>query len=448
MRYLIIGNGAAGNAAAQAIRRRDGRGEIIILSDEPHPAYYRPLLPYLLYDAPEGQHLYRDALHTPQDVTVHLGTRVQAIAPEVNTVLLEDGRHLAYDKLLIATGASPALPSIDGLLGEGVFVLRTLDDATALRKCAVDGPQSAVVIGGGRIGTKAALALRHLGLEVAIVEMLGWIVPQQFDAAAAEIFQAALHAQGIRLLFGRTVHSVLRQTPSAAPSTGGQGRVPPSTSKQGGVTGVLLDDGTELPAGLVVVATGVRPNVELARAAGLNTRRGLLVNRFLQTSHPDIYAAGDVVETNDVVTGEAIVSGTWTNAVFMGEVAGENMAGGLREYPGAWGLLNAVELAGIPVISAGIVHTPWAGCEACTRRRDQVYRKLVFRDGTLVGFILVGEIEGAGVYTMLIRERVDVGPWKEALIEKGTYAPFVRGQRGFSVMPFPSESRFPLEGEE
>jgi NAD(P)H-nitrite reductase large subunit len=418
MRYLIIGNGAAGNAAAEAIRRCDVRGEVTIVSDEPHPAYYRPLLPYLLYDAPEGQHLYRDALHTPRDVTVHLEAPVRALAPEEHAAVLEDGETLAYDRLLIATGATPSLPPIEGAVaqprsgasGSGVYVLRTLDDANAL-KAAAAGARNAVIIGGGRIGTKVALALRHRGLAVAIVEMLAWIVPQQLDAAAAAIFEAALEAHGIRMLFGRTARSIVR--------------------RDGRVTGVVLDDGTELAADLVFVATGVRPNVDLARAAGLATGRGLLVDRFLRTSHPDIYAAGDVVETGDVVTGEGVVSGTWTNAVFMGAAAGENMAGGARESPGAWALLNAVELAGIPVISAGCIHAGGEGYEVYARRRNQTYRKLVFRDGVLVGFVLVGEIEGAGVYTALIRERTPLDRWKETLIERGTCAPFVRTLREF-----------------
>ncbi len=413
MRHLIIGNGAAGNAAAHAIRRRDPSCEITIVSDEPHAAYYRPLLPYLLHDAPEGQHILRDPLHLPRDVTVQLGARVQAIVPAEGRIVLDDGRTLAYDRLLIATGASPALPPIDGVPGPGSFVLRTLDDATTLKASltAIDPSSPVVIVGGGRIGTKVALGLRRLGLPVTIVEMLEWIVPQQLDGPAAEIFQAALEAQGIEMIFGRTVRSVRRH--------------------DGRVRSVILDDGRELAADLVVMATGVRPNVGIARTAGLATRRGILVNRFLQTSHPHIYAAGDAVETTDVVTGEPVVSGTWTNAVFMGEVAGENMAGGSREYPGAWRLLNAVELAGIPVISAGLIHPPQHGYDVYARRRDQVYRKLVFRGGTLVGVILVGEVEGAGVYTALIRERVDISPWKDVLIQRGTCAPFVRALRTF-----------------
>lgn len=411
MRYLIIGNSAAGNAAAEAIRWHDPRGDITILSDEPHASYYRPLLPFLIYDAPEGENLFRDALHTPRDVNVRLGTRVQAIAPQEKRVTLAAprGETLVYDKLLLATGASPIRPPIAGIEGAGVFTVRNLDDIAAI-KAAAQGAGRAVIIGGGRIGTKTALALRHRGIAVTIVEMLKWIVPQQLDKEAAQIFHAALRAEGIEMRFGRKAQRITR--------------------RGGKITSVSLDDGTRLPADFVVVATGVKPNADLARDASIETRRGVRVNPRLETSAPDVSAAGDVVETNDVVTGESVVSGIWTNAVAMGHVAGENMAGGAREYPGAFSLLNAMDVAGIPVISVGVIQ-PRArrGDEVFATREDGTYRKLVFRDSILVGALLVGDIEKAGLYTTLIRERADARAVKEALISKTfSYAYRLRAQ--------------------
>ncbi|MDE3091268.1 MAG: NAD(P)/FAD-dependent oxidoreductase [Chloroflexota bacterium] len=409
MRYLIIGNSAAGNAAAEAIRWHDARGDITILSDEPHASYYRPLLPFLIYDAPEGENLYRDALHTPPDVNVRLGTRVQAIAPKEKRVTLASGEALAYDKLLLATGASPIRPPIAGIQGAGVFVVRKLDDIAAIKAAAQDA-RRAVIIGGGRIGTKTALALRHRGIAVTIVEMLKWIVPQQLDAEGAKIFHDALRAEGIEMRFGRQAQRITR--------------------RGGKIISVSLDDGTRLPADFVVVATGVKPNADLARDAGITTRRGVLVNARLETNAPDVCAAGDVTETNDVVTGESVVSGIWTNAVAMGHIAGENMAGGAREYAGAFSLLNAMDVAGIPVISVGVIQ-PRArkGYAAHAWRDDGTYRKLVFRDDALVGVLLVGDIEKAGLYTTLIREHADVRVVKEAMLDKTfSYAHRLRGQ--------------------
>lgn len=406
MRYVIIGNGAAGNAAVEAIRQQDQWGEVTLISDEPHPAYYRPLLPLLIEGQLADEALLRDELHSPPGVAAHLGQRATAIDAREKNVLLDTGERLGYDRLLLATGASPIWPPITGLEGKGVFVLRRLDDAKGIKATAA-GARRAVVIGGGRIGAKSALALRHLGVEVTVVEMLPRIVPQQLDEAAAGIFTQALRAQGIELALGQTVRKVVRR-------------------RGGEVRGVILEDGRFLNTDLIVVATGVHPNASLARQAGIAIGRGILVDRLLCTNEPDIYAAGNVVETADIVTGEPIISGTWTDAVAMGHCAGENMAGGRREYPGASRLLNAMELAGIPVISVGMIDPPKDGYQTFASRWDGSYRKLVFRDGVLVGFILVGEVERAGVYTTLIRERAPVGRFKEELVRGSiSYASFL-----------------------
>lgn len=407
MRYLIVGNGAAGNAAAWAIRRRDPGGQVTILSDEPHPAYYRPLIPSLIHDGPGREALFRDELTTPPEVEVRLGMPVAAIDVPGKAAILDGNERIAYDRLLIATGASAVRPSIPGLEGDGAFTLRRIDDAKGIATAAT-GAKSATVIGGGRIGTKAALSLRHLGLSVAIVELLPRLVPLQFDETASAIFEAALQEEGIALYLGRNVREIVRE------------------GKR--VTATLLDDGQRLPTDFIVVAVGVTPNVALARQAGIGLNRGILTDSHLETSIPGIYAAGDCVETREVVTGEPVVSGIWTNAATMGECAGENMAGGDRAYVGAFGILNALELAGIPAISVGVVNPPpGQGYEVKALRRGSNYRKLVFRNHSLVGALFVGEVERAGVYTTLIREHADVAAFREAMVAgRLTYAPFLK----------------------
>jgi len=244
---------------------------------------------------------------------------------------------------------------------------------------------------------KSAFALRALGLEVTVVELLERIVPQQLDDVGASIFAAFIEKAGIRLRLGQTFREVIHE--------------------RGQLTGAVLDDGTRLPADLMVVGTGVRANTELARAAGLAVGRGVQVDEGMRTSAPDVYAAGDVVETADAVTGEPIVSGIWTNAVGMGACAGENMAGGERHFAAAFSLLNAMELGGLPVISVGLIHPPEEdGYEVHAVRRGDTYRKLVLKEGRLVGLILINEIERAGVYQTLIRERADTTPFRDQLL--------------------------------
>lgn len=407
MRYLIVGASAAGIAAAEGIRRRDASGEILIVSDE--PAYYRPLLAQLLDGTRSGSQVEREPGSLPADVKLLIGRRVARLDISGASVSLDGGQVIGYDKILLATGSRAIRPPVPGVEADGVFTLRRWDDALGIARAARDA-RRAVVLGAGRVGIKCAFALRHLGLAVTVVEMEERIVPQQLDAVAAEIFTPAVREAGIELRTRDTVVAV--------------------DAPKGWAAGVALKDGRELAAELVILAVGVAANVDLAAQAGLEVGRGVRVDEHLATSVPSVYAAGDAVETQDRVTGRLIVSGIWTNAVEMGHVAGENMAGGERRYPGAFGLLNAMEMAGLPVISVGEIQASAGdGCEILARRVGSTYRKLVLRDGRLVGFILVGDVERAGVYQALIREQVDVAAFKDQVASpRFGYAHFVRQQ--------------------
>jgi len=407
MRYVIIGNGPAGHAAAKTIRDRDLAGQITVISDAVNQAYHRPLIPTLIEGVMSKESLYREELPAPEGVEVRLGVRVEAIDPKAKRLRLQSKETLSYDRLLLSTGSSAIRLPIDGLEGSNVHLLRTIRNAEAIKRSA-ERAGKAVVIGGGRVGMKAAFALRHSNIRVSVVERLGRIVPLQFDETAAEIMKEAVEAHGIKLFLGRTVSAVER---------GDQG-----------VQALVLDDGDRLETDLVIVAVGVQPNVDLAQAGGLRINQGVLVNEYLQTSDPDIFAAGDVVETADVVTGESIVSGLWTNAVEMGRIAGKNMAGGKAEYSGAFGVLNSFELANIPTISVGMINPPdKEGYEVYSSRRGDSYRKLVLRQGVLMGAVVVGEIEGAGVYTGLIKGKKNVGQHLKALLAtRPSYAPWIR----------------------
>ncbi len=396
MKYVIIGNSAAGNAAAKSIISRDPGAETLIVSDEAHASYYRPLIPNLIDETVKDEFLFRDERTEPQGVEKRLGQRVMAIEPEAKRITLLGGDQVPYDCLLIATGSSPLRPSVDGVDAEGVYTMRTLDDASAVKK-AMEGTDRAVIIGGGRVGMKTASVLKNKGLDVTVVERLDYVVPLQFDQVAGEISTAAVEAKGIKLILGQGMKAIMRNN--------------------GRAVGVQLEDGREVEAPLVIMATGVRANTELARTAGIAVEQGVLVDAFMRTSIPDIYAAGDVVETTDIATNQPIVSGLWTNAVEMGTIAGRNMAGDEVEYGGACGVLNAMELANIPTVSVGLVDPPSAeDYDIHVIRRGNYYRKLVLKQGVLVGALLVGDIEGAGVYTGLIKRRVQVESYLEALM--------------------------------
>jgi nitrite reductase (NADH) large subunit len=411
MKYVIIGNSAAGNAAAEAIVAADPGGEVTIVSDEAHDAYYRPLIANLVDETVERGVLFRDEETGLRDVERRLGQGAERIDPIERRVFFEGGESIPYERLLLATGSSALRPPVGGMDGEGVFTLRTLDDAVSIRGAA-EGVRNAVVIGGGRVGMKAAAVLKHKGLEVSVVEKFDHVVPLQFDDVAGEIVGSAVAGRGIDLILGRGVAGIVE--------------------KDGRVKAVELEDGRHIEARLVLVATGVEPNTGLARDAGIAVNRGVLVDPFMRTSLADIYAAGDVVETPERVTDEPIVSGLWTNAVGMGTVAGRNMAGGNVEYAGAFSVLNALDLGGIPTVSIGLTNPPSGeGYDVRARRRGDRYRKLVFREDVLVGALLLGDIEGAGVYTGLIGGKKPLGSRKESLIEeRATYAAWFHGAAG------------------
>ena len=409
MKHVIVGASAAGMAAAEAIRKRDPTSEIIMLSEEAHPPYYRPLISYLIYKGKKEEEILRERRLTPGNLDLRLNVRATGLDPLKHMLMLENGSALPYDRLLLATGASPILPEIERLKGPEAFTLRKWEDATDIAQAA-EGGTHAIVLGAGRIGMKSAFALRHLGLKVTVVELLERIVPQQLDNESAAIFGETVKKEGIETILGHTLKKVNRKGEK--------------------VISVYLDNGRELPASLVVAGVGVQANIELAKSGGLRTDRGLLVDDHLRTSDPSVFGAGDVVETKDIVSGESIVSGIWTNATTMGHIAGGNMAGGDSTYEGAFSLLNAMELGGLPVISVGEIHEKSGnGVEVFSERHGMNYRKLVFRGNRLTGLILVGAIERAGVYQTLIREKSDVSTLrKELLGPKFHYGHFIFSQ--------------------
>lgn len=396
MYYVIIGNSAAGIAAASSIGERDPGGAVTILSDESHPSYYRPLIASIIENGHGLPSLLRDRETIPRNVVVRLGTRVRAILPKEKSLTLDGGEEVTYGRLLIATGSSAARLSVPGLSGLGVHVVRTIADAEAVKTDA-ESAHRTVVVGGGRVGIKTALALCHRGLSVTVVELGDRVVPLQFDEAAARIVGRALEAQGIRIIFRRSVQDVQRLN--------------------GRIGAVGLTDGTSLKADLIVVAVGIKPNAQLAAEAGLKVEAGVVVNDFMQTTNPDIFAAGDVAQTRDIVTGKSIIAGTWTDAVAMGRVAGTNMAGGNATYAGSLAVQNAFEPAGVPTVSVGLIDPPdEAQYQVYSDLRGDEYRKLVIKEDRLIGALMVGNIEAAGVYTGLIKRQAPVGAFLDTLL--------------------------------
>ncbi|WP_312516063.1 FAD-dependent oxidoreductase [Anaerospora sp.] len=386
-KYVIIGQGAAGAAAANEIKQLENEAVVTIISNEHEGFYSRIDLPDII----SGKRETRDALlQTPaqfQDKGIHCltGEQVIWISPDDHSVELTAGRRLYYDKLLLATGARPMLPRLPGMEATGVFSLWTIEQAKDILLAAA-GAKAAVVIGAGLIGIKTALALHQRGLRVTILEQLDRVLPQQLDEAGAEILATAIRAGGVELLTSTRMEAV--------ETSGGR------------VTGVRA--GTRLIAcDIVVCAIGVRPDMELARTAGLSLGAGIVTDQFLQTSQADIYAAGDAAEVIDVF-GQQTMSAGWPAAVEQGIIAARNMAGVQMRYPG-YLTQNSVEIAGIPLVSAGTIYAR-DGEEILSRQDGNTYRKLVLTNNRLKGFLLMGDIRQAGVLAGVLTRQQPIVP--------------------------------------
>jgi nitrite reductase (NADH) large subunit len=387
MRYVIIGNSAAGLAGAETIRRLQPQAPITIISDEPYPPYCRPLLTYLLGGNIQEKDLWlkTEDYYQSWQFTPVLGKRVVQVDPAAKSVGLTGGETIPYDRLLVASGARPMLPAIPGQDLQGVFTVRTLEDFKAMQKM-LRPEMHIVVMGAGLVGLKSAQALAHRGFKVTVVERESQVWGNMLDETAAGLLQQAVTELGVSLRF--------LSSPTAL--IGNNGRV----------KAVVLADGAEISADLVIICIGVTPNTEFLSAAGLSDPYGLEVDAHLRTRQDDLYAAGDCVQPFDRLSGEKTYFAIWPAAVEQGRLAGANMAGHDRQYGGLLSQ-NTLYVGQTRVIAGGLVRPPDASCEVQIHHDPgaRSYRRLVVKDGRLVGVILVGQVEDAGVYLNLIYNR-------------------------------------------
>jgi NAD(P)H-nitrite reductase large subunit len=398
LRVLIAGNSAAGVSCAQTIRRLKPDAQITLVGAEDAPFYSRCLLSYYIAGELERKRLFlrtRDWYHSNRIELVR-GERIARVKPTMRQAVLESGRSLQYDFLVVATGSSAAALSIPGFSARGVFTLRNLDHADAiLRFIRSRRPREAVVLGGGFIGLKVAYALRVRGMKVTVIEKLNQIMPRMLDKKGSKILSSFLVRQGINVRIGASISEIRARAKD--------------------VSSVRLEDGKELRCDLLVVAVGVKPNTELLpRASSANG--GIITDEFMRTKFERIFACGDVAVTTDLVTGERTINALWFNAVQQGRVAGQNIAGTQRKYPGSFAA-NAVEFFGYPVIALGAVSLNGAS-EVISSYipRGRVYKRLLFCENRLVGAILMGDVEAAGVFGALIRTKEQISPPHKELL--------------------------------
>ena len=398
MRYVIIGGSAAGISAVEAIRSVDQISPIELFSGEGTPFYSRVLLSYYIAGAITKEELHFRPLEffSENKVTAHLGQRVERVLPDSKSIRMEDGREYPFDRLLIATGSSPKILDIPGKDKKGVVVMRHIDHAQEIVN-RLEQMKTACVLGGGLIGLRTGYALSVRGVKVKIIVKSSHVLSQMLDKESAEMIQGTMRQHGIDIRTGRDAVEIVGKE---------------------SVEGVILDDGERINCQLIVVGKGVEPNVDFISSTQIKVKEGIVADETMRTNLPDIYVAGDVAETFDLSTGRMGVNAIWPCAFEQGRVAGLNMAGKKVKYDGSF-RMNSLDFYGLPVISMGITRIDGNAFQQVQRKTENTYRKLVLRDGCIVGAILVGQVQKAGILTTLLKKRVNVSD----------YVPFLMGNR-------------------
>lgn len=413
-RFVIVGNGAAGLAAAEAVRQRDAQAEITIVGDEAHPFYSRPGLAYYLSGLlPEAQLFSRSHREYRQLGIRRLTARAARVRAESHHLELEDGQSLGYDALLLAVGARAVRPRTPGIDLDGVVVLDTLDDARDIIRRSRRAKR-AVIVGGGITALEMAEGLAARGVETHYLLRRDRYWGNVLDPDESELVETRLEEEGVRLHHNTEITQIL--------------------GRRGRVAGVELAPGRVLPCQIVGVAIGIAPRLDLARASGLAVSRGIAVDPFLRTSAPDVYAAGDVAEVFDPDVGEPVLDSLWWLAIEQGKAAGVNMAGQPRAY--RKGIpFNVTRVGGVTTTILGCVgqrvededliaiargdSQTWRGRPDALAVEDDTQRNrlrvLVGRE-RIVGALLMGDQSLSRPLQDLIRERVDVTPVRDHLL--------------------------------
>jgi len=422
--YLLIGNSAGGIGAAEAIREVDRTSSITIVSDEPYQVYSRPLISkYLAGERNLDEILFRPAdFYNRSSIELVVGKKVQHLNLDNQAAQLENGEEITWEKLLLATGGIPIVPEMKGGNKDGVFTFLTIKDAMAIDEFIKDGFQ-AVIIGGGLIGISATEALVKRGIRVTIVEMKDRILNTILDKTASSIAEETLRQAGVRVVTSQTVAEVIGE-------------------KQ--TEGVILDSGEKIPCNLVVMAIGVLPRAELAIGTDIKVNRGIVVDRFMSTSHHNVYACGDVAEAYDFIYDTNRVTPIWPNAYIGGRVAGYNMAGVRTEYSGGTSM-NSLNYFGLDIAAAGAVTPPpdkdW---EVISQRNDGVYKKVILSSDLVMGMVFIGDIEKSGMVFSLMKDKVNVANFKQSLLADDfglAYLPRELWQERLGNAPVPVNNR-------
>jgi len=388
---IVVGNGMAGVACLEQILKHSPKFRVTVFGDETHANYNRILLSSVLAGERSADDIMINPLawYQQNHVALRLGVRITDIDPARRTITGDDGSTAHYDKLLLATGSTAWIPPIEGVDKENVFTFRNLNDTRGLVHAAGKGVR-AVVIGGGLLGLEAARGLQLQGCDVTVVHLMDTLMNMQLDASGGQYLARKMEQLGVRVMTGRKTERLLGN---------------------GHVQGVEFAGGEEIPAEIVVVAAGIRPNAELGRKAGLTVNRGIVVNDHMETSDPRIFAVGECVEHRGQVYG--LVAPLFEQ----GKVLAATITGNKGPVFQSWKPAAKLKIMGVDVFSAGTFEEG-DGTEV-VRYEDStlgVYKKLLVRNSRLAGVVLVGDAADSNRYMEWLRSDTDLAMHRRNLL--------------------------------
>ncbi|MBP5311434.1 MAG: NAD(P)/FAD-dependent oxidoreductase [Clostridia bacterium] len=388
-KYVIIGNGTAAVGVIEGIRSVDPSGTVTVISEEDHHVYSRPLISYYLEGRTDLQRMkYRDDdFYEKNRCKVLFGRCAESLDPDAKTVCLDDGTIISYDRLAVAAGSRPFVPPVEGLdTVKSKFTFMTLDDALGLEK-ALTADAKVLIVGAGLIGLKCAEGIRGKAGSITVCDLADRVLSSILDGGCASVVQKHLESNGISFMLSDTA---VRFDGNKA----------------------FMKSGRTVSFDVLVMAVGVRANTELFKNAGGEVNRGIIVSSRMETSLPDVYAAGDCTEGFDSSAGVRRVLAILPNAYMQGRTAGVNMAGQKAEMNNAIPM-NSVGFFGLHIMTAGSYEGDMA-----EEKNDGTVKRFFTKDGYLKGFILIGGTERAGILTSLIRDKIPLDTVDLHLAEK------------------------------
>jgi len=400
VRYVIIGNSAAGISASEVIRNLDKNGEISIISKENFPAYSPMLITYYLKKKIKWNEMFirENDFYKNNHLKMYFGKKVVEVKETQKKVILENGEEIIYDRLLIASGASPYFPDIPGLKKcKKALGLRTLEDAKNISSLATK-KRRVVVMGGGLVSLQVTNALILRGLETTLLVSSSQILSRNLDHRGASILQDALIEKGVKIYFNTSPNKIIESKNELE---------------------IVLDSGNSLETDFIVVGKGVRPNIDFLSKSSIKIDYGILVNQYMQSNFIDVFAAGDVAQVYDFLYQKNQINAIWPNAVLQGKLAGYNMVNNSRRKAGDQFIgMNITEIAGNRICSIGQTINNEDKVKEIFRidTKKKIYRKFLIKNGNIIGAVLINKIEDAGIINTMIRKQINLEKIKTNLL--------------------------------